>query len=352
MKRKHLKTLALIALGVVVLGAAGSLARGGTSSPAHGTGDTSIAVEPDPVLQSIGKALGQDIGGFSEQAAPTTGRNATTANSAAGGAPAALPPAAADSATSSKAAVPGGTTAQAPSSSVDTQKVVQTASISMQAKNVDGVTDQIGLVAASLGGVVAASKSSTNGDQTFATITIKVPSDKFQEALSQVRALGARIDSQSSNATEVTAEYTDLESQVRNLRATEAQLLTFLGQAKNISEVLQVQDRLNAVRGDIERTQGRLNLLDKLSDMGTISAQLRPLVIVAKADSGGGSFSTAVSEAWQHSLDLIGGVATGVVTVLVFSWWLVLLGVPALLVWQRWLRSRPTSSPASAAVYD
>src|SRR5262249_2995000 len=161
-----------------------------------------------------------------------------------------------------------GTAPTTAASSIDDRKIVQTATISMQVKDVAGASDQIGLIAGSAGGYVAASKFSSSGDQQLATVTIKVPADKYQNVLSQIRKLGAKIDTDASNASDVTEEYTDLSAQLRNLQATEAQLLTFLGQARNITEVLQVQDRLNSVRNDIERTKGRINLLDKLSDMG------------------------------------------------------------------------------------
>ncbi len=54
---------------------------------------------------------------------------------------------------------------------------------------------------------------------------------------------------------------TDLDAALRNLRAVEAQYVALLGQARSIQDMLQVQERLQAVRGDIERTEGRLALL-------------------------------------------------------------------------------------------
>ena len=257
---------------------------------------------------------------------------------------------AADGSKAAQSSAGSGSTQPAPagtSSSIDDRKIVQTATLSMQVKDVAGVSDQVGLIAGSAGGFVAASKFSSSGDQQLATVTIKVPADKYQDALSQVRKLGAKIDTDASNASDVTQEYTDLSAQLRNSQATEAQLLTFLGQAKNISEVLQVQDRLSSVRADIERTQGRINLLDKLSDMGTISVSLRPVAVPVKSTEPAQGFGAEVSAAWQHSLDFLGGIGTAVATVLVFSWWLLLLGLPALVIWQRWLRGRPTAAPAA-----
>jgi hypothetical protein len=111
----------------------------------------------------------------------------------------------------------------------------------------------------------------------------------------------------------------------------------------------QVQDRLTAVRSDIERLQGRINLLNNLSDMATISVQLRPVAVPVKVDHGQSRLSEAVSDAWEHSLNVVTDIGAGVASVLVFSWWLAILAVPVVFVWQRWLRSRP-ASPAGG--YD
>jgi hypothetical protein len=181
-------------------------------------------------------------------------------------------------------------------------------------------------------------------------MTIRVPADRYQAVLSDVRALGARVDSEASNASDVTEEYSDLGARLRNLEATEAQLLQFLGQAKNISEVLQVQDRLNAVRSEIERVKGRMALLDKLGDMATISVHLRPVVAVAKVDSGAPDLGVKVSDAWDSSIEFLAGIAGGVLTVLVFSWWLPLVAVPAYVIWARALRR--LAPGAGAAAHD
>ena len=55
----------------------------------------------------------------------------------------------------------------------------------------------------------------------------------------------------------------------------------------------------------------------------------------------GFSFSAEVSDAWDASLDFLGGIAGGLITVLVFAWWLPLVGIPAYVLGSRYLRNRP-----------
>ena len=156
------------------------------------------------------------------------------------------------------------------------------------------------------------------------------------------------MDSEGSNASDVSEEYSDLQARLRNLEASETRLLELLGRAENISEVLQVQDRINNVRGEIERTLGRITLLDKLSDLATITVHLRP--VVAGTTSGGGSpLGDAIDEAWADSLAFLEDVAAGVLTVVVFAWWLPFVAVPTYVIGSRLLRrpSMPATRPAA-----
>jgi len=235
-----------------------------------------------------------------------------------------------------------------PLTSLDDRKIVQTASLRLQVKEVGASFEEAGRIATAAGGFVASSSFAYQGEQQIASMTIRVPATRYQEVLGQLRALGVKVDAESSNASDVTEEYSDLSARLRNLEAAEAQLLALLSRAATIGEVLQVQDRLNGVRGEIEQVKGRMALLDKLSDLATITAHLRPEVVVAKVDARGTKLGDAVSEAWDASIEFLGGVAAVVLTGVVFLWWLPLAGAPAYGVTRLWLRGRPKPAEAAA----
>jgi hypothetical protein len=80
-----------------------------------------------------------------------------------------------------------------------------------------------------------------------------------------------------------------------------------------------------------------MQLLDNLTSLATITVHLRPEAgSVAKADPNGRvDLSEKLSQAWDDSLDFLSEVAGGVITVIVFSWWLPLVLIPAAVLW-RW----------------
>ena len=215
----------------------------------------------------------------------------------------------------------GGAPATEPSAStsVASRKIVQTASLRLQVKDVGDSFGEIGRIATAANGFVAGSNFALQGEQQVASVTVRVPATKYQDVLTEIRALGHKVEAETSNASDVTEEYTDLSARIRNLEASERQLLELLGQAKNVNEILLVQDRLNSTRAQIEQAKGRLALLDKLSDLATITVALRP---VATAASGSGvNIGAEVREAGEDSLEFLASVTAAGLSVLVFSWW-------------------------------
>jgi len=202
------------------------------------------------------------------------------------------------------------------------RKIIQTASMTLQVKDVGQAFQEVSRVAGGAGGFLASSSFSNQDEEQVASATIRVPATRYQEVLASLRGLATKVESEESQATDVTEEYTDLGSRLRNLQAAETQYLGFLERAKDIGEVLQVQDRLNTVRADIEQVQGRINLLDSLSDMSTITVHLRP-ESAAGSNGGGANPAEAARAAWDASLTTLLGLATGIVAVAAFSWWMV-----------------------------
>lgn len=170
-----------------------------------------------------------------------------------------------------------------------------------------------------------------------ATVTVRVPAESFTSVMNQIRGIAKEVTSESSNASEVTEEYTDLQARLRNLQAIEQQYLQLLARAEAISDILTVQDRLNSVRAEIEQVQGRINLLDNLIDMATITVSISPPPLPEKAGTQPGWARQAWDDAWETSSEILRQIGVVAITAGVVLMW---LGVPALILlglgWRLW----------------
>ena len=226
-------------------------------------------------------------------------------------------------------------TSPEPISDILGRQVIRNGSMQLTVESVTETFDQVRGAVEQAGGFVASSSFSGREDSQRARMTVRVPAAKFDQLIADLRNMAIEVDSISTGSEDVTGEFTDLEASLRNLKAVEAQYLTLLGEAKEIGDILTVQDRLNGVRYEIERVQGRLNLISNQTSLATLEVALFPeaaQVVEEPVDDG---FTHQVSAAWESSLDFVGSLGTGLVVALVWSWWLIPVVIIVALVARR-----------------
>ncbi len=183
---------------------------------------------------------------------------------------------------------------------------------------------------------------------TYNTGLLRVPVERYQESLAALRTIdGATVKEEGTKSNEVTEQYTDLQSRLRNLQSTEQQYLLLLKEAKTIQEILTVQDRLSGIRSQIEQIQGRLKVLDAATELATIDVSLAPLTVAKAGNDGPRSFGGSFADAWDTSLDIARNVANAGAVVAVAAIW---LAIPLALVAigsRRMARRTPNTTPAA-----
>lgn len=227
------------------------------------------------------------------------------------------------------------------------RQVIRNGSMELTVESVPGAFDQVRGVVEQAEGYVAGSSIAGRDESQYARLTLRIPAERFDQVVADLRNLAIEVDSVSTSSQDVTEEYTDLEASLRNLRAVEEQYLTLLGETQEIGEILQVQDRLNSVRYEIERVQGRLNLLENQTSLATLEVSLYPeasSLMEAEPDSG---FAAEVREAWDSSLEFVGDLGTGLVVALVWSWWLIPVVVIAAVLLRRFAGRLRTGGPVN-----
>ena len=155
----------------------------------------------------------------------------------------------------------------------DKRLLIRTGYLSLVVKNVNEALAGITRYAASHGGFVLQSSLEKQGVAPVGSITFKIPSKEFDTAQSAVAKMGELV-SQNSNGQDVTEEYVDLDSRLRNLRAAETQLLEIMKRAGKISDVLEVQQQLTQTRSQIEGITGRMKYLKQSSDFSTLTVNV------------------------------------------------------------------------------
>ena len=135
--------------------------------------------------------------------------------------------------------------------------------------------EQIRTLAERMGGFLVSSEVRGDSDMSGGSLTVRVPAARFEEARAEIRKLALRVDSEKIEAEDVTRQYVDQESNLRNLKAEESQYLTILKQARTVKDTLDVSEKLSDVRGQIDQQQAEFNALSKQIETVAISVTLR-----------------------------------------------------------------------------
>jgi len=179
------------------------------------------------------------------------------------------------------------------------------------------------------GGFVSNSESYSDpeGKLTSGRITIRVPAEKFEFVLNEVKSLGTVL-SVSMSGQDVTEEYVDLESRLRNLQAQEKVLLDLMEKSKTVKDSIEVQRELSNVQGEIEVLKGRLNYLDNMISFSTIDVYLtEPSPI---KETAGWGFLDAVRRGVRGAVRVLNGL---IAVLIIISPVLVFIAIIIVIIW-------------------
>ena len=143
--------------------------------------------------------------------------------------------------------------------------------------------DAISDLAEELGGRFV---SSDHSIKHLGFIAIRVPAGELDAAISRLRGMGVEVKSEVVDSHDVTEEYVDLRAQLDNLQAAKQAYSKLFDRAEKVADALEIQRALTQVQGDVDRLQGRINLLEETAAFSLISVTLEQKPAEMSVDAG------------------------------------------------------------------
>lgn len=218
--------------------------------------------------------------------------------------------------------------------------VIKTALMEMEAGRGDyaRIREDAVAIASAAGGYVEG-ESSRRDDEglTYATLTLRVPADRFDAVVGEVSSLGEVVSTQVSTH-DVSAEYVDLEGRLRHLQAEEAFYLSLIARAQTIQEMITIREHLDAIQLEKEQAQGRKDYLDQQVGFSTLTLSVHEV----EPEGEGKGFWHSAGEAFKSFGRGLKALAVGFFYALPY---LVVLAAIAVIVWLLIRRSRRRIPP-------
>ncbi len=213
---------------------------------------------------------------------------------------------------------------------VQERMVIMNADLTIVIPDPQAKMEEISALAESLGGFVV----SLNMYQTYlydgdtapeGYISIRVPSDKLETALSQIKADVVEVRNENRNGQDVTADYVDLESRLTALEAARDQLQTIMDAATKTEDVLNVFNQLQYYNEQIEMVKGQMKYYEEASAYSLINVTLVAEETIQPIQIGPWTPGESARDAIQSLIRFLQGFVD-------FLMYFILLVVPILIV--------------------
>jgi hypothetical protein len=214
------------------------------------------------------------------------------------------------------------------------QKIIRTASLSLEVPDVRKAAREIETVTTNNEGLIQSSSVyAGQNNQYSGTVTVRVPSGRFDTVLTQLNQYG-RVLTTSTSATDVTEEYVDLVAQKNAFTTQLEQYNRILTKANNVSEILDVQKEIERVQVELDRIVGRMKYLDNRVSYSTITITLSEPAQVAA--STGYSIVSVLNEGISGFIEMVTLIIIFFMTVLP----LIIIGLLGYFGYRRWKRNQ------------
>ncbi len=232
--------------------------------------------------------------------------------------------------------------------------VIKNASLSVSVNDPAESMDAIFRMAEQMGGFVVSSnlfyyELESGLEVPQASITIRVPADQLDAALAAIESGSGRTLSKNISGQDVTREYTDLQSRLRNLQEAEAQLQEIMGSATKTEDVLSVYNQLVSIREQIEVIQGQIQFFEQSAAFSMISIELIADAAVQPLNIAGWQPAGVARAAIQALINTMQGLGSAAIWIGLYILPIgAILVLVVYLIWRivrrLWTRTRPASA--------
>ncbi len=195
------------------------------------------------------------------------------------------------------------------------KKIIKSATLNFEIKNYNNFYKSIRERVTQLGGYVAQEQQLETEYKIENTLTIKIPVDQFDNALTQVTTGVEKVNDKRITSEDVTGEVVDTKSRIEAKRQIRFRYLDLLKQAKNMEEILNVQSEINGIQEEIESASGRVNYLIHSSAYSTINLTFYEVLNATAKNNDKPSFASRMSTAFGTGWSWVGELFVGLISI-------------------------------------
>lgn len=169
------------------------------------------------------------------------------------------------------------------------RKIIRNALLEVETKEFDKFISEIEKAVSSAKGYIESSQIYGNSyyysdGNRSATMKFRIPADDLDAFLETIGDMG-NVKAKSVSATDITANYTDIQARIDSLEAERKALLAILEKADKISDIIQVQDKITSVNADLDSYKRSIKNYDSLIAYSQVTVDISEVERVSTANT-------------------------------------------------------------------
>lgn len=215
------------------------------------------------------------------------------------------------------------------------RKIIRNANVNFQVEEIGPSAKRIETAVKAFNGIITSLEESRRGNDLRHHLTVRVPAAQLDTFLVVLLKESIFTERKTITAEDITKRYVDLEARIKAKKITEEKYLEILKKARNVEEVLKVEEQLGLMREEIETREAELRELKNDVAMSTVNASFYQNVEGVNAPDK--PFYAKIWDSFSEGFDLLNGVFLGLFYVLPVA---VVFGTIGWFLIRRWRKRR------------
>jgi len=153
------------------------------------------------------------------------------------------------------------------------QKIIKTGNLRFETNDLESTYSQIQAAVKRHNAIIQNDTEGKNYESVFKNITVRVPSKNFDAFLKDISKGVSYFDNKEISSQDVTEEYIDIDARLKAKKVLESRYLELLKKANKVTEMLEIEKQLSAIREEIEAKEGQLRYMQSQVSMSTITIE-------------------------------------------------------------------------------
>ncbi|MGG8496570.1 DUF4349 domain-containing protein [Tenacibaculum sp. TC6] len=203
--------------------------------------------------------------------------------------------------------------------SITERKLIKNGTLEFEVEDLSKAREKILKTVTDVKGYISSDEEATSSYRSSNYLTIRIPANNFDNFLNTILNGVEKFDQKKITVNDVTEQYLDVETRLKNKRILEEKYREILKKAKSVKEILEVEKELSAIREEIEAAEGKLKYLQNQVSFSTV------YITIYKELSSQDSFMSNIGNGFKNGVENLKMAAVFLVNIWPFLILLILL---------------------------